>query len=87
MHRDVESRLDKGEGGHIEHTSLSRTNFVAFFPCPASGTQISTLSCLLVSASRRKLFARLSLRVTLGRPERPPRYLMTEFVWNRCVAT
>lgn len=69
------------------HTSLSSTNLVAFFPWPASGTHISTLSCLLVNASLKKVFARLSLRVTLGRPARPPRYLMTELVRKTWVAT
>lgn len=68
--------------------SLSKTNFVFFFPEPASGTQISTLSCFAVRASRKKAFATFVLRDTLGRPPFPalPRCLMTEFVWKTCVA-
>lgn len=65
-----------------KYTSLSKRNLVARFPCPASGTHISTLSCLLVRASRRNVFALFELRVTLGSPSRPPgpRYLITVFV-------
>lgn len=64
-------------------TSLSTLNFVARFPCPASGTNISTFNWRVVNASRKNVLAEFALRVTLGRPDFPPgpRYLMTEFVW------
>lgn len=64
-------------------TSLSILNFETFFPWPASGIHISTLSCLLVNASLKKEVATVGLRVTLGRPAilpPEPRYLSTDLV-------
>ena len=79
----MDVRLDL-KGKKVERTSLSKRNFAHFFPWPASGTHISTFSCLLVRASRRSIWATLILRLTEGRPvDLPPgpRYFMTEFVW------
>ncbi|SRR6266436_3177878 len=64
-------------------TSLSNLNFETFFPWPVSGIHISTLSCLLVSASLKKEVATVGLSVTLGRPAvfpPAPRYLSTDLV-------
>lgn len=68
----------------LQRTSLSSLNLAHFFPWPASGTQISTRSCFVVSASRRSICATVVFKATDGSPvARPPapRYLMTEFVW------